>query len=171
MGESDVYKYLGVLEASKRLCEGMKTKITREYFLRVKKVLKSNLNGKSNIDSIDAQAFSLFTYSATFIKWTRDTLTVKKELIAIDDFVEDNIDCVDDIEYYIIHSMERLLVAARRGKGDVVESNKQFKKRKKLERERQIYRKELHRHHFLETNDLATQESWKCSQKKLLNKK
>lgn len=98
-------------------------------------------------------------------------MTVKKELIAIDDCVEDNIDCVGDIEYYIIHSMERLLVAARRGKGDVVESNKQFKKRRKLERERQIYRKELHRHHFLETNHLAAQESWKCSQKKLLNKK
>ena len=41
-GES--YKYLGILEAERFLGEERKLKVSKEYFRRLKKVLKSKLN-------------------------------------------------------------------------------------------------------------------------------
>ena len=43
--EGENFKYLGILEADRFLGEEMKLKVSKEYFRRLKKVLKSDLNG------------------------------------------------------------------------------------------------------------------------------
>ena len=42
--EGESYKYLGILEGDRFLGEEMKLKVSKEYFRRLKKVLKSKLN-------------------------------------------------------------------------------------------------------------------------------
>ena len=43
--EGENYKYLGILEADKFLEEKMKLNVSKEYIRRLRKVLKSKLNG------------------------------------------------------------------------------------------------------------------------------
>ena len=43
--DRESYNYLGILEVEKFLEEGMKLKVSEEYFRRLKKILKSKFNG------------------------------------------------------------------------------------------------------------------------------
>ena len=43
--EGESYKYLGILQADKFLEEKMKLNVLKEYIRRIRKVLKSKLNG------------------------------------------------------------------------------------------------------------------------------
>ena len=71
-------KYLGIFEAAKFLEEKMKLNVSKEYVRRLRKVLKSKLNGGSLGRGVNAWAVSLLRYSAVFVSWT------KSELQAID---------------------------------------------------------------------------------------
>ena len=75
--EGESYKYLGILEADKFLEEKMKLNISKEY-IRLRKVLKSKLNGGNLVHGLNAWAVSLLRYSAAFVSWR------KNELQAID---------------------------------------------------------------------------------------
>ena len=68
----------GILEAHRFLGEEMKLKVSKEYFRRFKKVLKSELNGGNLVQGVNTWAVSLLRYSAAFISWR------KSELRAID---------------------------------------------------------------------------------------
>ena len=70
--------YLGILEADKFLEEKMKLNVSKEYMRRLRKVLKSKLNGGNLVHGVNAWAVSLLRYSATFVSWR------KSELQAID---------------------------------------------------------------------------------------
>ena len=50
-GES--YKYLGILEAGKFLEEKMKLNVSKEYIRRLRKVLKSKLNGGNLVRGVN----------------------------------------------------------------------------------------------------------------------
>ena len=76
--EGESYKYLGILEADKFLEEKMKLNVSNEYIRRIRKVLKSKLNGTNLIRGVNTWAVSLLRYSATFASWR------KSELQAID---------------------------------------------------------------------------------------
>ena len=65
--EGESYKYLGVLEADRFLGEEMKLKVYKEYFRRLKKVLKSKLNGGNLVQGANTWAVSLLRHSAAFI--------------------------------------------------------------------------------------------------------
>ena len=65
--EGESYKYLGVLEADRFLGEEMKLKVYKEYFRRLKKVLKSKLNGGNLVQGVNTWAVSLLRHSAAFI--------------------------------------------------------------------------------------------------------
>ena len=65
--EGESYKYLGILEAERFLGEEMKLKVSKEYFRRLKKVLKSKLNGGNLVQGVNTWAVSLLRYSETFI--------------------------------------------------------------------------------------------------------
>ena len=51
--EGESYTYLGILEADKFLGEEMKLKVSKEYFRRLKKVLKSKLNGGNLVQGVN----------------------------------------------------------------------------------------------------------------------
>ena len=76
--EGESYKYLGILEADKFLEERMKLNVSKEYIRRLRKVLKSKLNGGNLVHGVNAWAVSLLRYSAAFVSWR------KSELEAID---------------------------------------------------------------------------------------
>ena len=76
--EGESYKYLGILEADKFLEGKMKLNISKEYIRRLRKVLKSKLNGGNLVCGVNACATSLLRYSVAFVSWR------KSELQAID---------------------------------------------------------------------------------------
>ena len=57
--EGESYKYLGILEACRFLEEEVKLKVSKEYFRRLRKVLKSKLNGGNLVQGVNTWAVSL----------------------------------------------------------------------------------------------------------------
>ena len=76
--EGESYKYLGILEADKFLEERMKLIVLKEYIRRLRKILKSKLNGGNLVRGVNTWALSLLRYSVAFVSWR------KSELQAID---------------------------------------------------------------------------------------
>ena len=50
----------------------MKQMTKKEYFRRVRKVLKASLNGKNTIESINSWAVATVRYSAGIVNWTKE---------------------------------------------------------------------------------------------------
>ena len=65
--EDENYKYLRILEADKFLEEKMKLNNLKEYIRRIRKVLKSKLNGRDLVCGVNIWAVSLLRYSAAFV--------------------------------------------------------------------------------------------------------
>ena len=65
--EGESYKYLEILEADRFLGEEMELKVSKKYFRRLRKVLKSKLNGGNLVRGVNTWAVSLLRYSAAFI--------------------------------------------------------------------------------------------------------
>ena len=65
--EGGSYKYLGISETDKFLEEKMKLNVSKEYVRRLRKVLKSKLNGGNSVRGVNAWAGSLLRYSAAFV--------------------------------------------------------------------------------------------------------
>ena len=57
--EGGRYKYLRILEAEKFLGEKMKLNVSNEYIRRLRKVLKSKLNGGNLVHGVNTWAVSL----------------------------------------------------------------------------------------------------------------
>ena len=74
--EGESYKYLGILEAEKYLEEKMKLNIPKEYIRRLKKVLKSKLNGRNLARGIKTRAVSLLRTSAAYVSWRKSEVQV-----------------------------------------------------------------------------------------------
>ena len=117
----------------------MKLNVSKEYIRRLRKVLKSKLNGRNLIHGVNVWAVSLLRYSAALVSWrkseleaigrkTRKLFTIygtlhpksdidrlyipRKEgrgLISIKDCVELTIRC---LEVYVHGCEERLIQAA-----------------------------------------------------------
>ena len=65
------YKYLGMLEADSIKQNTMKAKVKGEYFRRLKKILKSDLNAGNVVTAINVWAVSAFRYSSGILDWTK----------------------------------------------------------------------------------------------------
>ena len=76
--EGGSYTHLGILEAYKFLEEKIKLNVSKEYTRRLRKVLKSKLNGGNLVRGVNTWAVSLLRYSAAFVSQR------KSELQAID---------------------------------------------------------------------------------------
>ena len=61
--DDDGNKYQGVLEV-----------VRKEYFRRVKKILKSKLNGGNTIKAVNSRAVSIIRYGAGIVDWTKEEL-------------------------------------------------------------------------------------------------
>ena len=68
------YKYLGIIERGDIAHEEMKQKTRKEYLDRVRKVMKSKLNGGNVIKAINTWAIPLIRYGAGIIDWTKNEI-------------------------------------------------------------------------------------------------
>ena len=64
-------KVIRILEVDTFLGEEMNLKVSKEYFRKLKKVLKSKLNGGSLVQGVNTWAVPLLRYSAAFISWRK----------------------------------------------------------------------------------------------------
>ena len=81
------YKYLGILELDKIMCDEMKRKVKEVYQKRVKLLMKTHLNGKNLFQALNTWAISVIRYSAAFLDWTKEETKeldrwTRKQLIA-----------------------------------------------------------------------------------------
>ena len=155
--EGESYKYLGILEADKFLEQKMKLDVL--YIRRLRKVLKSKLNGENLVCRVNSWAVSLLRYSAAFVSWrksepqaidrkTRKLFTIYGALYPKSDVDRFYIprkeggrglisieDCVElairGLEAYIHGCEERLIQAARGDKIDGLETASVLKRSKK----------------------------------------
>ena len=169
--EGESYKYLGILEADKFLEERRKLNVSKEYIRRLRKVLKSKLNGGNLVHRVNAWAVSLLRYSAAFVSWrkseleaidrkTRKLFTIYGALHPKSDVDRLYItrkeggrglisikDCVEvairGLEVYVHGSEERLIQAARGDKIDGLEAAS-ILKRSKREKRLKIGRKKFY---------------------------
>ena len=144
--EGESYKYLGILEADKFLEDKMKFIVSKEYIRRLRKVLKSKLNGGNLVRGVNTWAVSLLRYLAAFVSWmksepqgidrkTRKMFTIYGALHPKSDvdrlymprkeggrgliFIEDCVElAIRGLEVYVHGSEERLIQAARGDKID-----------------------------------------------------
>ena len=159
--EGKSYKYLGILDTEKFLEEEMELNVSKEYIRRLRKVLKSKLNGGNLVRGVNTWAVSLLRYSAAFVSWrkselqaidrkTRKLFTTYGALHPKSDLdrlymprkeggrglipIED---CVElarrGLEVYVHGSEERLIQTARRDKIDSFRSCKCFEEIKERE--------------------------------------
>ena len=69
LDQEGTYKYLGVNEGDGLQHSSMKEKIRKEYYRRVRMVLKSELNASNRITAINTLATPVVTYSFNIINW------------------------------------------------------------------------------------------------------
>ena len=72
--EEDGYKYLGILQYNEVLHAEMKIRLQNEYYRRLKRILKSKLNGMNVIIAVNTWAMSVLRYEARVISWTKAEL-------------------------------------------------------------------------------------------------
>ena len=72
--EEEGYRYLGILEADMILHTEMKKIISEEYLRRLKKILKSGLQGKNCFQAINTWAVPVTRHGAGIINWTQAEL-------------------------------------------------------------------------------------------------
>ena len=70
--EGEGYRYLGILESDKVKSVEMKDILRKEYYHRVRKILRSSLNAGNTIQAINSRAVSLIRYGAGIIEWTKE---------------------------------------------------------------------------------------------------
>ena len=148
--EGKSYNYLGILEADKFFEGKMKLNVSKEYIRRLRKVLKSKLNGGNLVWGVNTWPVSLLRYSAAFASWRKSELQAigrkSRKLFTMCGIIHPKSDvdrlytsrkeegrdlismedCVElairGLEVYIHGSEERLIQAARGDKIDGLEA-------------------------------------------------
>ena len=72
--DEEGYKYLGILQADDLQKKEMKIKVFNEYKRRVRKIVKTKLNGRNIVKGINTWAIPVLRYSAPFLSWTKTEL-------------------------------------------------------------------------------------------------
>ena len=75
--QEGTYKYLEVSKGD-RVQHSLKEKIRKEYYPRIRMVLKSELNSPTKLEAITTLAVLMVTYSFNIMNWTRNFLTKYK---------------------------------------------------------------------------------------------
>ena len=187
--ESESYKYLGILEADKSLEEKMKLNVSKEYIRRLRKVLKSKLNGGNLVHGVNTWAVSLLRYSAPFVSWRKSELQAidRKtwQLLTIYGALHPQSDvdrlyiprkeggrnlmsidyCVVELairglEVYVHGSEERLIQAARGDQIDGLEAASVLKRSKKEKRLEDWEEKVLHGQYLRQTEEVRSDQCW-----------
>ena len=166
----------------------MKLILSKEYIRRLKKVLKSKLNGGNLVCGVNTWAVSLLRYSAAFASWrkselqaidrkTRKMLTIYGALhpkshvdrlcIPMKEGGRGLIsieDCVEfairGLEVYVHGSEERLIQATRGDKIDGLEAANVLKSSKKEKRLEDREEKALHGQYLRLTKEVRSDQCW-----------
>ena len=190
--EGESYKYLGILEADKFLEEKMNLNVSKEYIGRLKKVLKSKLNGGNLVCGVNTWTVSILRYSAAFVSWTKSELHTidrkTRKLFTIYGALHPKSDadrlyiprkkggrglitiedCVElairGLEVYVHGSDERLIQAARGSKIDGLEAASVLKRSKKEKRLEDWEKKVVHGQYFRQTKEVRSDQFWACLQ-------
>ena len=67
--QEDSYKYLGINEAEGIQHAKMIEKMRKEHYMRVRLILKSELNAVNRIAAINSLAIQVITYSMNILNW------------------------------------------------------------------------------------------------------
>ena len=70
LDQEGTYKYLGINEGDGIQHSKMKEHIRKEYYRRIRVVLKSELNAINKIEAVNTVAIPVVTYSFNIINWT-----------------------------------------------------------------------------------------------------
>ena len=166
----------------------MKLNVSKEYIRRLRKVLKSKLNGGNLVHGVNTWAVSLLRYSAAFVGWrkselqaidrkTRTLFTIYGALHPKSDVGKLYIprkeggrglisieDCVElairGLEVYVHRSEERLIEAAR---GDKIESSEVVSVLKRSKKEKRLEdweEKFLHGQYLRQTKEVRSDQCW-----------
>ena len=73
---NETYKYLGINENNEICKTYMKSKLKNEYFTRVKKIIKSELNSKNTITAINTYAVPAISYGFAILDWSETELDI-----------------------------------------------------------------------------------------------
>ena len=166
----------------------MKLIALKEYIRRLRKVLKTKLNGGNLVRGVNAWAVSLLRYSAAFVGWrksepeaidrkTRKLFTIYGALHPKSDVdrlyiprkeggralisIEDCVElAIRGLELYVHDSEERLIQAVRGGKIDGLESASVFKRSKKEKRLEDWEEKVLHGQYLRQTKEVRSDQCW-----------
>ena len=165
----------------------MKVNVSNEYIRRLRKVLKSKLNGGNLVRGVNTWAVSLFRSSATFVSWrkselqaidrkTRKLFTIYGALHPKSDVDRLYIprkeggrglisikDCVElairGLEVYVDGSEKRLIHAATGDKIDGLEVAS-ILKRSKNEKRLEEWEKVLHGQYLRQTKEVRSDQCW-----------
>lgn len=72
--EYDAYKYLGIDENSNFFHDKIKEKLKQTYKTRLRKILRTELNAKNKIESINLLALPVLRYSFGIVNWRKDEI-------------------------------------------------------------------------------------------------
>ncbi|KAI5751249.1 hypothetical protein M8J77_005743 [Diaphorina citri] len=70
----EVYKYLGIYEEGNIEHKRMKDTIRKEYYRRVRGIMKTELNAKHKIEAVNSLAIPVVEYGFGIIEWTREEI-------------------------------------------------------------------------------------------------
>ena len=70
----EFYRYLGIQESNLICHAATKSQLTEEYFCRLRKILKSELNSINLITAINTWAIPAISYGFSVINWTKTDL-------------------------------------------------------------------------------------------------
>ena len=182
--ESKRKKYLGILKADKFLEEKMKLNVSKEYIRRLRKVLKSKLNGGNLVRGVNTWAVSLLRYSAAFVSWRKSELQAidrkTRKLFTIYGALHPKSDVerlyiprkgggkalisiencgeleIRGLEMSVHGSEERLIHAARGDKMDVLEAASVLTRSKKEKRLEYREEKVLYGQHLRQTKEVRS---------------
>jgi len=74
LDQEGTYKYLGIHEGDGIQHSKMKEQIRKEYYRRIRMVLKGELNAMNKIEAINTVAIPVVTYSFNIINWTLEDI-------------------------------------------------------------------------------------------------
>ena len=186
--ERKSYKYLAILEADKFLEQNMKLNVSKEYIRRIRKVLKSKLNGGNLVRGVNTWAVSLLRYSAAFVSWrkselqaidrkTRKLFTIYGALHPKSDVDRLNIprkeggrglisieDCVESatrsLEVSVHGSEDRLIQGARGDNIDGLEAANVLKRSKKEKKLEDWEKKVLYGQYLRQIKEVRSDQCW-----------
>ncbi len=72
--QTQTYKYLGINEIDRVQHTQMKEKVRKEYYRRIRLILKTELNAKNKIIGINTLAVPVISYSYNILNWTLSEL-------------------------------------------------------------------------------------------------